>query len=76
MFRKEGATTNDRRGFGIRDIDTAPAFGRIAVARAIGSRLIQVIESKTQNDVTQAAADFLRAHFSNALDQEYCAKTE
>ncbi|MGP1517057.1 MAG: tryptophan synthase subunit alpha [Ottowia sp.] len=55
-------------GFGIRDADTARAIGRVADAVVIGSRLIQIIENQPRENVTSAAAAFLR-EIRSALDR-------
>ena len=55
-------------GFGIRDADTARAIGRVADAVVIGSRLIQIIENQPRENITSAAAAFLR-EIRSALDR-------
>ena len=47
-------------GFGIRDAATARAVGRSADAVVIGSRLVQILESETRDNVPAAARDFMR----------------
>ena len=47
-------------GFGIRDAATAQAVGRIADAVVIGSRLVQILESRTRDNAPAAARDFMR----------------
>ena len=54
-------------GFGIRDAATAKAIGRVADAVVIGSRLIQLIENESADQVNAVAADFLSG-IRQALD--------
>ena len=54
-------------GFGIRDAQTAKAISRVADAVVIGSRLIQLIENESADQVNAVAADFLSG-IRQALD--------
>ncbi len=54
-------------GFGIRDAATAKAISRVADAVVIGSRLIQLIENESADQVNAVAADFLSG-IRQALD--------
>ena len=54
-------------GFGIRDAATAKAISRVADAVVIGSRLIQLIENESADQVNAVAADFLSG-IRHALD--------
>ena len=54
-------------GFGIRDAQTAKAIGRVADAVVIGSRLIQLIENESADQVNTVAANFLSG-IRQALD--------
>lgn len=54
-------------GFGIRDGATAKAIGQSADAVVIGSRLIQLIENKSRDEVAPTATAFL-ASVRDALD--------
>ena len=54
-------------GFGIRDGETAKAIGQSADAVVIGSRLIQLIENQTRDQVCTAAAAFVGS-IRQALD--------
>jgi tryptophan synthase alpha chain len=47
-------------GFGIRDAATARAISRVADAVVIGSKIIQVIDHQTRDQVAAAAQCFLR----------------
>ncbi len=55
-------------GFGIRDAATAQAIGRVADAVVIGSRLVQILETQSRDNVAPAAAAFI-AEIRAALDQ-------
>jgi tryptophan synthase alpha chain len=46
-------------GFGIRDAATALAVGRVADAVVIGSKLVQILESQTRENVVSAGARFV-----------------
>jgi tryptophan synthase alpha chain len=46
-------------GFGIRDGDSAKAVGRVADAVVIGSRLVQILEAQTRDNVVSAGARFV-----------------
>jgi tryptophan synthase alpha chain len=54
-------------GFGIRDAATAKAVGAVADAVVIGSRLVQILESQTRDNVAPAARQFM-AEIRAALD--------
>jgi tryptophan synthase alpha chain len=54
-------------GFGIRDAETAMAVGAVSDAVVIGSRLIQILESQTRDNVVPAAAAFI-TDIRTALD--------
>jgi tryptophan synthase alpha chain len=54
-------------GFGIRDAATAQAFGMVADAVVIGSRIIQLIEDQEHAKVVPITIDFLRG-VRKALD--------
>ena len=54
-------------GFGIRDVATARAVGAVSDAVVIGSRLIQILETQTRDNVTVAARAFM-AEIRAALD--------
>jgi len=54
-------------GFGIRDAASAKAISRVADAVVIGSRLIQLIENESADQVNAVAADFLSG-IRQALD--------
>jgi len=54
-------------GFGIRDGETAKAVARVADAVVIGSRLVQILESQTRDNVGSAGARFI-ADIRAALD--------
>jgi tryptophan synthase alpha chain len=54
-------------GFGIRDGDTAKAVAGVADAVVIGSRLVQILESQTRDNVAPAGARFM-ADIRAALD--------
>lgn len=47
-------------GFGIRDAETAKAVAAVSDAVVIGSRLIQIIETQTRDNVASEAAAFIR----------------
>lgn len=47
-------------GFGIRDAETAKAVGAVSDAVVIGSRLIQILEAQTRDNVASEAATFIR----------------
>ena len=47
-------------GFGIRDAATAQAIGKVADAVVIGSKIIQLIDEQTHDQVVPVAAAFLR----------------
>ncbi len=54
-------------GFGIRDVATAQAIGRVADAVVIGSKIIQLIDPQPRDQVAPVAAAFLR-DIRTALD--------
>jgi len=54
-------------GFGIRDAATARAVGKVADAVVIGSRLVQILETETRDNVAGAARAFM-AEIRTALD--------
>jgi tryptophan synthase alpha chain len=54
-------------GFGIRDGATAKAVSRVADAVVIGSRLIQLLQAETRDNVPAAARDFM-ADIRKSLD--------
>ncbi|HET9645383.1 MAG TPA: tryptophan synthase subunit alpha [Burkholderiaceae bacterium] len=54
-------------GFGIRDASSAQAVARVADAVVIGSRLVQILESQTRDNVAFAAKSFI-ADIRAALD--------
>ncbi len=54
-------------GFGIRDAATARAVSRVADAVVIGSRLVQILEAQTVDNVAPAARAFM-AEIRQALD--------
>ncbi len=54
-------------GFGIRDAATAQALGKVADAVVIGSRLVQILEVETRDNVAAAARAFM-AEIRSALD--------
>jgi tryptophan synthase alpha chain len=54
-------------GFGIRDGDTAKAVAKVADAVVIGSRLVQILQSQTRDNVASAGARFI-ADIRAALD--------
>ena len=54
-------------GFGIRDAETAMAVGAVSDAVVIGSRLIQILETQTRDNVASEAAAFIR-DIRRALD--------
>jgi tryptophan synthase alpha chain len=54
-------------GFGIRDAESARAVGRVADAVVIGSRLVQILESETRDNVALAGRRFM-AEIRAALD--------
>jgi tryptophan synthase alpha chain len=56
-------------GFGIRDAETARAIGRSADAVVIGSRLIQLIDKASREQLGEVATGFM-AGIRQALDQE------
>lgn len=47
-------------GFGIRDAATAQAVGRVSDAVVIGSRLVQLLEVETRDNVAAKGAEFIR----------------
>ncbi|MEJ6003476.1 tryptophan synthase subunit alpha [Paucibacter soli] len=47
-------------GFGIRDAATAQAVGRVSDAVVIGSRLVQLLEVQTRDNVAATGAEFIR----------------
>ncbi len=55
-------------GFGIRDAASARAVAAVADAVVIGSRLIQVLEAETRDNVASAARGFMR-EMRAALDE-------
>lgn len=54
-------------GFGIRDARTAIAVAKVSDAVVIGSRIVQLLESQTRDNVVPAAAAFI-AEIRTALD--------
>ncbi|ARN20500.1 tryptophan synthase subunit alpha [Piscinibacter gummiphilus] len=54
-------------GFGIRDAETAKAVGEVSDAVVIGSKLIQILEVQTRDNVVSEAAKFI-AEIRTALD--------
>jgi tryptophan synthase alpha chain len=54
-------------GFGIRDGASARAVGAVADAVVIGSRLIQLIENESRDNVVAVAKEFI-ASVRTALD--------
>jgi tryptophan synthase alpha chain len=54
-------------GFGIRDAATAAAVGAVADAVVIGSRLVQILESQSEDNAPGAARAFM-AEIRQALD--------
>ncbi len=54
-------------GFGIRDVATAQAIGKVADAVVIGSKIIQLIENQPRDKVATVAKDFLK-EIRTALD--------
>ncbi|MEO7392160.1 MAG: tryptophan synthase subunit alpha [Ramlibacter sp.] len=54
-------------GFGIRDAATAQAVGKVADAVVIGTRIIQLIDGETREDVVETLSEFLRG-IRSALD--------
>lgn len=54
-------------GFGIRDAQTAQAVAKVADAVVIGSRLVQILESQTRDNVALAGRQFM-AEIRAALD--------
>ncbi|MBL8324982.1 MAG: tryptophan synthase subunit alpha [Rubrivivax sp.] len=56
-------------GFGIRDAASACAVARVADAVVIGTRLIQILETQSRDNVAAAARAFM-AEIRAALDQE------
>jgi tryptophan synthase alpha chain len=54
-------------GFGIRDARTAIAVARVSDAVVIGSRIVQLLETQTRDNVVPAAAAFI-AEIRAALD--------
>jgi tryptophan synthase alpha chain len=55
-------------GFGIRDAATAQAVARVADAVVIGSRLVQILQTQSRDNVAPAGAAFI-AEIRAALDQ-------
>ncbi|WP_348756429.1 tryptophan synthase subunit alpha [uncultured Aquincola sp.] len=55
-------------GFGIRDAATAQAVARVSDAVVIGSRLVQILETQSRDQVAPAAAAFI-AEIRAALDE-------
>jgi len=55
-------------GFGIRDAATARAVARVSDAVVIGSRLVQLLETQSRDNVARAAGVFI-AEIRAALDQ-------
>ena len=47
-------------GFGIRDVATARAIGKVADAVVIGSKIIELIDNQPRDRVTAVAHDFLK----------------
>ena len=47
-------------GFGIRDAATAQAVARVSDAVVIGSRLVQLLEVETRDNVAAKGAEFIR----------------
>lgn len=61
-------------GFGIRDAATAKAVGRVADAVVIGSRLVQILQPQSRENVAAAARAFM-AEIRLALDELPRSKT-
>ena len=61
-------------GFGIRDAATAQAVGRVADAVVIGSRLVQILQPQSRENVAAAARAFM-AEIRQALDELPRSKT-
>ena len=61
-------------GFGIRDAATAKAVGRVADAVVIGSRLVQILQPQSRENVAAAARAFM-AEIRQALDELPRSKT-
>ena len=55
-------------GFGIRDAETARAVSRVADAVVIGSRLVQILEAESRDNVADAGRQFM-ANIRAAIDQ-------
>ena len=55
-------------GFGIRDAASAKAVGRVADAVVIGSRLVQILQPQSRENVAAAARAFM-AEIRQALDE-------
>jgi tryptophan synthase alpha chain len=55
-------------GFGIRDAATARAVSRVADAVVIGSRLVQILETESRDNVAAAGRQFMSS-IRTALDQ-------
>jgi len=55
-------------GFGIRDAATAKAVGRVADAVVIGSRLVQILQPQSRENVAAAGRAFM-AEIRQALDE-------
>jgi tryptophan synthase alpha chain len=56
-------------GFGIRDAASACAIAKVADAVVIGSKIIQLIDTQTRDQVVPVAAEFL-AGIRSALDKQ------
>jgi tryptophan synthase alpha chain len=54
-------------GFGIRDAETAKAVAAVSDAVVIGSRIVQLLETQTRDNVAPAGAAFI-AEIRAALD--------
>ena len=54
-------------GFGIRDVATAQAVGRVADAVVIGSKLVEILQTQTRDNAPAAARAFM-AEIRAALD--------
>lgn len=61
-------------GFGIRDAVSACAIAKVADAVVIGSRIIQLIDAQTREQVIPVAAEFL-AGIRTALDRQSAQRT-
>lgn len=62
-------------GFGIRDAQSACAVAKVADAVVIGSKIIQLIEAQSREQVIQVARDFLSG-IRSALDAQSAASRQ